>query len=188
MRNFFSNWRNLFFIPYIEICLYILNMRTLFFLQKLDDNIAKKSQCVGVGLSLCKINIWTTSGLKQILKYSILVFMSPHLQVIFYKSLFRLFFIFKLTVRFACGQAEVLWIEIGNFFLSFSSFSFFFPIFSPSKLFAEVLARHTYGMYFYAYLINNRRMFNLGIDDLAEKTYIPPKSLLQWIYCKCLAW
>ena len=28
------------------------------------------------------------------------------------------------------------------------------------------------------YLIDNQRMFNAGID----------KSLLQWIYCKCLAW
>ena len=28
-------------------------------------------------------------------------------------------------------------------------------------------------------LINNRRMFNLEIDDLAEKSYIPHKSLLQ---------
>ena len=37
-------------------------------------------------------------------------------------------------------------------------------------------------------LINNRRMFNVGIDDLAEKPYIPHKSLLQWICCKCLAW
>ena len=28
-------------------------------------------------------------------------------------------------------------------------------------------------------LINNRRMFNVEIDDLAEKPYIPHKSLLQ---------
>ena len=28
------------------------------------------------------------------------------------------------------------------------------------------------------YLINNRRMFHLGIDDLAEKPYIPQKKLL----------
>ena len=31
----------------------------------------------------------------------------------------------------------------------------------------------------YEYLINNRRMFNAAIDDLAEKPYIPHKSLLQ---------
>ena len=37
-------------------------------------------------------------------------------------------------------------------------------------------------------LINNRRMFNGATDDLAEKPYIPHKSLLQWICCKCLAW
>ena len=37
-------------------------------------------------------------------------------------------------------------------------------------------------------LINNPRMFNLGIDDLAEKPYIPQKNLLLWICCKCLAW
>ena len=37
-------------------------------------------------------------------------------------------------------------------------------------------------------LINNRRMFNHVTDDLAEKPYIPHKSLLQWICCKCLAW
>ena len=30
-----------------------------------------------------------------------------------------------------------------------------------------------------SYLINNRRMFNAAIDDLAEKPYIPHKSLLQ---------
>ena len=35
------------------------------------------------------------------------------------------------------------------------------------------------------YLIDNPRMFNFGID---EKPYIPHKSLLQWICCKCLAW
>ena len=29
------------------------------------------------------------------------------------------------------------------------------------------------------YLINNRRMFNVEIVDLAEKPYIPHKSLLQ---------
>ena len=28
-------------------------------------------------------------------------------------------------------------------------------------------------------LINNGRMFNVGIDDLAEKPYITDKSLLQ---------
>ena len=37
-------------------------------------------------------------------------------------------------------------------------------------------------------LINNWRMFNGATDDLAEKPYIPHKSLLQWICCKCLAW
>ena len=37
-------------------------------------------------------------------------------------------------------------------------------------------------------LINNRRLFNVEIDDLAEKPYIPHKSLLQWICSKCLAW
>ena len=37
-------------------------------------------------------------------------------------------------------------------------------------------------------LINNPRMFNLGIDDLAEKPYKPTKNLLLWICCKCLAW
>ena len=30
-----------------------------------------------------------------------------------------------------------------------------------------------------SYLINNRRMFNGATDDLAEKPYIPHKSLLQ---------
>ena len=30
----------------------------------------------------------------------------------------------------------------------------------------------------FVYLINNPRMFNLGIDDLAEKPYIPQKNLL----------
>ena len=40
-----------------------------------------------------------------------------------------------------------------------------------------------------SYLINNRRMFNVGIVDfLAEKPYIPHKSLHQWICCKCLEW
>ena len=29
------------------------------------------------------------------------------------------------------------------------------------------------------HLINNRRMFNVGTDDLAIKPYIPDKSLLQ---------
>ena len=37
-------------------------------------------------------------------------------------------------------------------------------------------------------LINIWQMFNLGTDDLAVKPYIPHKSLLQWICCKCLAW
>jgi hypothetical protein len=37
--------------------------------------------------------------------------------------------------------------------------------------------------YNYVNLINNPRMFNL-----AEKPYIPQKSLLLWICCKCLAW
>ena len=37
-------------------------------------------------------------------------------------------------------------------------------------------------------LINNPRMFNLGIDDLKETPYIPQKNLLLWICCKCLAW
>ena len=31
------------------------------------------------------------------------------------------------------------------------------------------------------------QMFNVPIDDLAVKPYIPRKSLLQWICCKCLA-
>ena len=38
------------------------------------------------------------------------------------------------------------------------------------------------------YLIDNPRMFNFGIDDLAEKPYIPQKNLLLWICCKCLVW
>ena len=37
-------------------------------------------------------------------------------------------------------------------------------------------------------LINIWQMFNLAIDNLAVKPYIPHKSLLQWICCKCLAW
>ena len=37
------------------------------------------------------------------------------------------------------------------------------------------------------YLINNPRMFNGTIVDLAEKPYIQQKFLLQWICCKCLA-
>ena len=44
----------------------------------------------------------------------------------------------------ACERTELLKTEI----TAFSSFSSFFPIFSPSKLFLvfeEVLARHTYG-------------------------------------------
>ena len=32
------------------------------------------------------------------------------------------------------------------------------------------------------------KMFNVATDDLAVKPYIPHKSLLQWICCKCLAW
>ena len=36
-------------------------------------------------------------------------------------------------------------------------------------------------------LINNPRMFNGAIVDLAEKPYIQQKILLQWICCKCLA-
>ena len=32
------------------------------------------------------------------------------------------------------------------------------------------------------------QLFNLDIDDLAVKPYIPHKSLIQWICCKCLAW
>ena len=40
----------------------------------------------------------------------------------------------------------------------------------------------------YSNLINNPRMFNLGIEDLAEKSYIPQKKILLWICCKCLAW
>ena len=40
----------------------------------------------------------------------------------------------------------------------------------------------------YHHLINNRRMFNVGIDDLVVKPYISHKSLLQWICCKCLVW
>ena len=37
------------------------------------------------------------------------------------------------------------------------------------------------------HLINNPRMFNGAIVDLAEKPYIPQKILLQWVCCKCLA-
>ena len=37
------------------------------------------------------------------------------------------------------------------------------------------------------HLINNPRMFNGAIVDLAEKPYIPQNFLLQWICCKCLA-
>ena len=36
-------------------------------------------------------------------------------------------------------------------------------------------------------LINNPRMFNGAIVDLAEKPYIQQKFLLQWICCKCLS-
>ena len=36
--------------------------------------------------------------------------------------------------------------------------------------------------------MNTWQMFNFGTDDLAVKPYIPPKSLIQWICCKCLAW
>ena len=36
-------------------------------------------------------------------------------------------------------------------------------------------------------LINNPKMFNGLLFDLAEKPYIPQKILLQWICCKCLA-
>ena len=38
-----------------------------------------------------------------------------------------------------------------------------------------------------SYLINNPKMFNGAIFDLAEKPYIPQKFLLQCICCKCLA-
>ena len=38
-----------------------------------------------------------------------------------------------------------------------------------------------------SYLINNPRMFNGAILDLAEKPYIPQNFLLQWNCCKCLA-
>jgi hypothetical protein len=34
------------------------------------------------------------------------------------------------------------------------------------------------GLIVLSYLINNPRMFNLGIDDLTEKPYIPQKNLL----------
>ena len=37
-------------------------------------------------------------------------------------------------------------------------------------------------------LINNPKKFNVEIDDLGAKPCIPYKSLLQWSYCKCLAW
>ena len=33
-----------------------------------------------------------------------------------------------------------------------------------------------YGMYYYNLLINNRRMLNVEIDDLAEKPYIQQKK------------
>ena len=38
-----------------------------------------------------------------------------------------------------------------------------------------------------SYLINNPRMFNGAIVDLAEKPYIPQNFLLQRICCKCHA-
>ena len=38
------------------------------------------------------------------------------------------------------------------------------------------------------YLINIWQMFNVAIDDLAVKPYIPHKSLIKWICCKCLSW
>ena len=39
------------------------------------------------------------------------------------------------------------------------------------------------------YLINIWQMFNVAIvEDLTVKSYIPNKSLLQWIWCKCLGW
>ena len=38
------------------------------------------------------------------------------------------------------------------------------------------------------YLINIWQMFSLGTSDLVVKPYIPQKSLLQRICCKCLAW
>ena len=49
----------------------------------------------------------------------------------------------------------------------------------------ENLLFHNIHRYFY--LINNPRMFNGAIFDLAEKPYIPQKILLEWICCKCLA-
>ena len=42
--------------------------------------------------------------------------------------------------------------------------------------------------YFFQVCINIWQMFNLGTDNLAVKPYIPHKSLLQWICCKCLVW
>ena len=40
----------------------------------------------------------------------------------------------------------------------------------------------------YRILLIIQGTFNVGIDNLAEKPYIPQKNLLQWICCKCLAW
>ena len=37
-----------------------------------------------------------------------------------------------------------------------------------------------------SHLINIWQMFNVATDDSAVKLYIPQKSLLQWICCKCL--
>ena len=37
------------------------------------------------------------------------------------------------------------------------------------------------------HLINDPRMFNGAIFDLAEKPYITQKNYLQWVCCKCLA-
>ena len=38
------------------------------------------------------------------------------------------------------------------------------------------------------YLINIWQMFNVAIDNLAMKPYIPQKKILQWIFCKGFAW
>ena len=37
------------------------------------------------------------------------------------------------------------------------------------------------------HIINNPRMFNSAIFDMAEKPYVPQKNLLQWVCCKHLA-
>ena len=62
----------------------------------------------------------------------------------------------------------------------------FMQLLSPAQL-VKILFEVAF-LFSHCQLINIWRMFNLAIDDLAMKPYIPHKSLLQWICCKCLAW